>query len=206
MRTDAGEDFQAKLMGGDIAANDGDTGTSTAVAATTLTDSGKAWTTDQWRGHIVTSANRYGVILANTGTVLTIDKWYDPTTPATAAGSNPATGTYVIDYSGFPGAWVAVSENATAPALGDVSLTAELAGSGWDRRLAVFAHTNGVNTYTLTTTFTSADGTTRIIAKAAYFNSVRNATGQFMLFETLVSPTATLISGDAVTLTDTTTY
>lgn len=207
MRTNAGEDFQAKLMGGDIAANDGTTGTSTSTTATTLVHTGAGWTTDQWRGHIVTTANRYGVILSNTTDTLTIDRWYDPTNPSGASGSTPAAGVYVVDYSGFPAVWYAVTESATTPVDTMIDLTTELGpGSGWDRRLATYAHTNGVNTYTLTTTFTSADGTTRTLARSGIFNSQRNATGQYLMFTTLISPTAVLISGDAVTLTTTVTY
>jgi hypothetical protein len=205
MKTDIGDDHQAHVMGGDLAANSGDTGTSTAATATSLIDATKSWTTNQWTGHIVYSANRYGIVASNTGTTLTIDKWYDPTNPGGAAGSTPAAGVYVVGYGGFPGAWAGVTENATAPALGDTALAGELAGSGWDRRLCAWSHTAGANTYVLTTTFTSSDATTRVIAKAGFFNCSRIVAGNRMLFETLVSPTATLVSSDQLTLSDTVT-
>lgn len=202
-RVNSGIDLQAKALGGDVSANSGDTGTSTAVAATTLTDTGKAWTTDQWKGHIVNTGAVYGIVVSNTATILTIDKWYTPGSPGGAAATTPAVGVYVIGFAMYPSAWVGVTTDATAIAPGDTALTAELTGSGWDRRLCTWAHTAGVASYTLTTTFTSADGTTRTIAKAGFFSSARVVTGSILMFETLVSPTATLISGDQLTLTET---
>jgi hypothetical protein len=206
MKTDIGDDYQAHVMGGDLAANDGFAGTATSTTATTLVQTGAGWTVNQWAGHLVHTASRYGVIASNTSDTLTIDKWYDPSDPGGAAGSTPSgTSPYHIGYGGFPGAWCGVTENATAPAAGDVSLAGELAGSGWDRRLCAWAHTAGANTYVLTTTFTSADGTTRTPAKAGFFNGSRILTGLRMLFETLIVPTATLVAADQVTLTETVT-
>lgn len=94
--------------------------------------------------------------------------------------------------------YIALTENATAPASGDTTLTAELTGFGLQRQQATYAHTNGTTTVTLTKTFTSSDATTRVIAKGASFNASSTGT---MSFETLVSPTATLISGDSVAIT-----
>jgi hypothetical protein len=191
-------------LGGDVAANDGESGTATATAATTLTDGAKAWTTDQWAGHIVHVGAAYGVIASNVATVLTIDKWYNPADPGAAAASTPSgTSPYHISYGMFPAAWVGVSESVSAIGGTETTLTGELAGSGWDRRLCTWAHSAGVATYTLTTTFTSADGSTRTIGKAGFFNSSRVVTGAILMFLTLVSPTATLISGDQLTLTET---
>lgn len=72
------------------------TGTATAGASTTLTDSGKAWTTDQFIDYTVEITGGTGVgqsrrITANTGTVLTV---------ASAWDTNPdATSTYLISGS-----------------------------------------------------------------------------------------------------------
>ncbi len=205
-RPDMGEDYQSKALGGDTNANVGDVGTSTGVAATTLTDSGKSWTTDQWKGKIVASGNRYGVVRSNTGTVLTIDQWYDATSTSGGAGSSPATGAYVIIGAMFPARWMGVSTDVSALGGTETSLASELTGSGWDRRFCTWAHTAGVNSYTLTTTFTSADGSTRVIGKMGLFSSkVVDAGNSLMLFITLVSPTATMVSGDTLTLTETVT-
>lgn len=71
------------------------TGTSTAVGTTSMTLSTATWTTDQWKGYTVTTGAAMGLILSNTGTVLTIGSWRTPST--NALPSNPSTGTFVIN-------------------------------------------------------------------------------------------------------------
>ena len=77
-----------------------DSGTATAGAATTLTDSGKAWRTDEHKGRLVrtggTGGDQVKHISANTATVLTIGGLSGDfsTVPTTAT-------TYVI-YEGPP--------------------------------------------------------------------------------------------------------
>jgi hypothetical protein len=101
--------------------------------------------------------------------------------------------------------WVALTANATAPAAGDTTLTGEIAtaGGGLVRQAGTYAHTTGAASYTITATFT-ANGTDALpvtIAKRGIFDA---ASGGALVFETLVSPTATLsASGDSLTLTDT---
>lgn len=71
---------------------DTDSGTATAGAATTLTDAGKAWRTNEWANATVhttggTGSGQSRVITSNTATVLTVPAW----------GTNPdATTTYAI--------------------------------------------------------------------------------------------------------------
>lgn len=68
-----------------------DTGTSTGITTPaagtlpTMTDSGKAWTTDQWKGHVVEINGRSGMVVSNTATVLTVDAWIggSPASPNT---------------------------------------------------------------------------------------------------------------------------
>lgn len=199
MRVNSGNDLSGAALSGHVAT---DTGTSTGATATTLTDAGKAWATNAWIGRMVSTGGVYGIVLSNTATVLTIDRWYTPSTPGGSAGSTPSTGAYVILPGNAPAAWFAVTTDSTAPAATDTTLASELSGSGWSRRLGVFAQTAGVNSYTLTTTFTSADGTTRTIAKGAVF---AGQNGGRMLFETAISPTATMASGDTLALTETVT-
>jgi hypothetical protein len=103
--------------------------------------------------------------------------------------------------------WVAITANTTAPAAGDTTLTAEIttAGGGLIRKTGTYAHTGGTSTYTLTTVFTAngSDSLPVTIGKRGVFDA--SAAGN-MVFETLVSPTATLsASGDQLTLTDTVT-
>jgi hypothetical protein len=102
--------------------------------------------------------------------------------------------------------WVGITASATAPAAGDTTLTGEIttAGGGLIRQVGVYAHTIGTASYTITTTFTAngSDALPVTIAKRGIFDQL--ALGGTLVFEALVSPTATLnASGDSVTLTDT---
>jgi len=60
------------------------TGTASSVGTLTMTDSGKSWTTDQWKGYIVRNTTTFlaSMITANTATTLTfqadIDGYTDP--------------------------------------------------------------------------------------------------------------------------------
>lgn len=103
--------------------------------------------------------------------------------------------------------YIAVTANTTAPAAGDTTLTGEIAtaGGGLLRAQAVYAHTNGTSTYTLTKTFTAngSDSLPVTLGKIGVFNA---SSAGSMVFTTLISPTATLsASGDAVTITETVT-
>jgi hypothetical protein len=208
MKTNAGNDGQAAAMGGDLAGVTGST--TSAPTATTVTDSGASFGT--LTGHMVVMTSgtvAYGVITSNTGTVLTIDRWYAPASPNGAAVGPPTTGTYVVLPGQAPYWYMAITTDSTSPAATDTSLASEIvaAGSGCLRKQATFAHTTGVASYSLATTYTytATDQTfgSRAIAKMGVFNTLSGATGR-MQFETLVSPTATLTAtGDQLTITDT---
>jgi hypothetical protein len=80
-----------------------DTGTATGVAATTLTDTGKAWTVNQWSGWMVRRGTAWATVVSNTATVLTLDTptffesaWFDYRGKQVAV---PSTGTYQITTS-----------------------------------------------------------------------------------------------------------
>src|SRR5690349_13619930 len=86
LKVNQGYDAEVVGMFGDITAPPA-AGTSTGTSATTMTDSGAAWGTNAFKWHLVQCGNRIGVIQSNTGTVLTIDRWYDVTALGGAAGS-----------------------------------------------------------------------------------------------------------------------
>lgn len=202
-KTNSSYDMQAAQMGGDIM---GDSGTATATSATSMTDSGKAWTTNAWAGHVVVSAGVYGVIVSNTATVLTVDRWNAPATPGGAAGSTPGNVAYVILPGNAPAMFMAVSANTTAVTGTDTTLAGEIttAGGGLIRKICTYAHTASATTYTLSVTFTTtgSDSLPVTIGKIGIFQSVANAGKS--LFQTLLSPTATLsASGDQLSVTDT---
>ncbi len=199
LRTNAGIDWQARVMG-DYSSS---SGTSTSVTATTMTNSGAAWATNQWTGHVVVGANnRYGVVLSNTATVLTIDKWYDPAAPGGTAGSTPATGAYMILPGGIPHWWIALSTDTAAPAAGDTTLSSEITGSGLARALPTsYTHTTASNTYSIQKTFTATGTVT--VNKGAVFNA---STGGSMVFESAEPSPPTLAAGETLQQTITVTY
>lgn len=208
LKVNSGNDKEADALSQALGAQ----GTSTGAAATTLTDSGASWTVNAWAGHIVVAAATgagnqvYGTVLSNTATVLTIDRWTTASNPGGAAATTPgATTPYVIVPGNGPAFWMALTANATAAGAGDTTLTAEITtgGGGLIRKICPYAHTAGAASYTLTPVFTAngSDTLPVTIAKMGVFDAQN---GGRMLFETLVSPTATLsASGDALTLTET---
>lgn len=216
LKVNAGNDIQAALLGG---GQIDDTGQLTGATATTATKSGATWTTNQWAGcrvYATVSATQmvWGLVVSNTATVLTVDRWYTVNTPGGAAGSTPSTtGTYVIVGAGGPAAWfMGLTATATAPSATDTSLTGEVTSqpAGLVRKICPYAHTAGTNTYTLTPVFTIGGGDTSLpitVAQIGVFNSmVSSDTTTTMLFRTLLNATATLsASGDQLTVTETVT-
>lgn len=203
-KSNAGNDQQAKAMGGGVAL--GTTGTATATSSTSLTNSGASWTASGWIGQIVIAGSVYGVITANTSTVITVDRWYNPATPGGAAGSTPSgTTAYIIPPGGAPAIFHAITADATSPAASNTTLTGEIAtaSGGLVRKIATYAHTTSAASYTLTTTWTAnaSDVLPVTIAKLGNFTGM--GTGQ-MVFETLLNATATLSAvSDALTVTHT---
>jgi hypothetical protein len=204
VKPNAGIDSIANMLGNPL----GFTGTASATSATSLTSTG--FTASGYIGQIVVAGTVYGVITANTTTVLTVERWVNPASPGGAAGSTPgSTSTFTIVPGQAPAAFMALTANSSAAATGDTTLTGEIttAGGGLIRKLCSFAHTAGTATYTEAATFT-ANGTDSLpvtLAKVGMFPTLTGATG-IMVFETLMSAQATLTaSGDAVTNTQTVT-
>lgn len=110
------------------------------------------------------------------------------------SGTGIGTGTFA------PANYIGLTANATAPAASDTTLTGEIGSGTLVRVQATFAHTTGASTYTLTKTFTSDQ--TVVVAKIGVFNASSAGT---MVFETLLSATASLVSGDTLTVTETVT-
>lgn len=119
---------------------------------------------------------------------------------ASALGDRSGSRAAAADY-------LALTANVTTPALGDTTLTAEIAtaSGGLIRATATYAHTGGAATYTLTKTFTvnGNDSIPVTVGKAGVFNASSAGT---LVWETLLSATATLSAiGDALTITETVT-
>lgn len=202
MKVNSGNDLQTQQMGGDIV---GVTGTTTSSpTSTTATDSGKAWTSNQWKGHVIVMGGVFGVILSNTSTAVTVDRWYNPATPGGAAGSTPASGVYQILAGGAPAIFMGITADSGAASATDTTLPSEIttAGGGLVRKICAYAHTTGVAGYTLTAVYTAngSDSLPVTVAKMGIFTSLLS--GQ-MQFETLLSATATFnTSGDQLTVTE----
>jgi hypothetical protein len=225
-----GRDMVARAVGGDTL---GATGTATATGVTSLTDSGASFTASSGGppalgglvGHAVIAGSAspfvYGVIISNTGTVLTVDQWHSMTAPETVGSTPGSTAPYCILPGGLPAFYMGISIATRVFTAADTVLTNDgstvselwFSGGGLRRRLASWAHTNGTATYTLANTFTAngSDTLPQTIAKIGIFQHFVNATvttsnSGIILFQTLLSATATLsASGDNVQITDTVT-
>jgi len=146
----------------------------------------------------------YGVIVANSATVLTVDQWYDPTSTSGAAGTAPnGTCSYVVVPGQNPASYLAVTQNATAPSSSDTTLTAELTTADWARSPGTYAHTAAATTYTLVHLFTSTTSVT--INKEAVFGACNTTAGGVMPFESAEPSPPALVSGDTLSQTVTVT-
>lgn len=119
---------------------------------------------------------------------------------ASALGDRSGSRAAVADY-------IALTANSTNPAAGDTTLAAEIAtaSGGLIRAQAVYGHTGGAATYTLSKTFTANanDSLPVTVAKVGIFNA---SSGGTMPWSHLLSPTATLSAvGDSVAITETVT-
>jgi len=94
--------------------------------------------------------------------------------------------------------WIGLTANSASPGATDTTLTGEITGGTLARAKGIFAHTNGAATYTVTKSFTSDQTVT--VAKVGVFNA---ASGGTLCFETLLSSSVNLRSGDTVQITQT---
>lgn len=188
----------------------------TAPTATTYTTDGVNIPSNTVVGQYIVAGNRFAIIQSNTSaanSVLTVDRWYNPSSlpsnAGTAAASTPAAGVWMIPSGNAPFGYMGLTANAGAAADGTTSLTGEITtvGGGLIRQLATYAHTAAGATSTLTQTFT-ANGTDALpvtVAKIGVFQGVVQAASR-IFFETLINATATLTtSGDQVQITETVT-
>lgn len=205
-RVNKGVDMQSAEIGG---GNYGYGGTATATSPTSLTATGTPWVASAYIGQVVAAGSVYGVITANTTSVLTVDQWYNPATPNATPGSTPSsTTTFAILPGAAPAIFMGITTDTGTPVVTDTALASESStvGSGMLRKPATYAHTTSATNYTMTATYTytsTDNGTTRVYAKIGMFNTVAPVTG-IMQFESLLNFTASLsITGDAVTVTQT---
>jgi len=187
-------------------------GTATGSSSSSLTDSGASWGTTQFIGSLVVAAPAsgglvYANVISHTGTVLTVDRWYDATTPGGAAGTTPSTtGLYVIIPGQSPNMFMGISTNASAVGSGDTTLVGEITtvGGGLIRKIAALTHSASASTGTVVAVFTAngTDSLPAVVHKMGISNSLLSTV--INLLQTVLNADATLTtSGDQLTVTDT---
>jgi len=219
--------FQTLMGGGKV----GLTGAGTTSSTTTLSIS--SLTASAWIGYRIyvystSTGMTWGNIVSNTTSAVTVDQWYVPGTPGGAAATAPTTPwAFVIADGGVPSAWFAgLSTTNTATVHTDTSMsgeiivgspTGEASGGGLLRKLQTFTSTSAISTstYTESATWTvnandgpplpNGAGTGDTIYRVGYFSSaIASVSSIFMMFESLMSAPALLVlTGDALTATDT---
>lgn len=202
--TTVGRDLVAAALGA-AGVNNG-SNVATSMSATSLTDTGEAWTTDQFKGWTViaeetTNTPVQGHIGSNTGTVLTVDAW---TNADDSAGTTPGgTANYAI-YPTCRPRYMALTENAGAANAADTVLTGELTTGGASRALATYAHTPAAATFTLLKSY-SITATFPAIHKMGLFTASTATAAGILVFETVLNADASVINGDTLQVTDTVT-
>lgn len=199
-----GRDLVAASNG---AAGFGVSGTiATASSATSLTATGTPFTADQYKGWTViaeesTNAPVHGNIGTNSTSVLTVDAWR---TGDDTAGTTPgSTANYLILPTCRP-RWMGLTENASAAAAGNTTLTGEITTGGAARALATYAHTNDAATYTLQKAY-SITASFPAIHRMGLFTASTTTAGGIMVFESVLNADANVVNGDTLTVTDTVT-
>lgn len=202
--TNSGRDLVAAALGA-AGVNNG-TNVATGSSATSLTDTGESWTTDQFKGWTViaeesTNTPVQGHIGSNTGTVLTVDAW---TNADDSAGTTPGTTANYAIYPTCRPRYMALTENAGAASATDTALTGEITTGGASRALATYAHTGGTATFTLQKSY-SITASFPAIHKMGLFTASTLTAAGIMVFETVLNADANVISGDTLQVTDTVT-
>lgn len=202
--TNAGRDLLAAAFGAG-GVNNG-SNVATGSSATSLTDTGEAWTTDAYKGWTViaeegTNTPVYGNIGSNTGTVLTIDAWRNADH---SAGTTPGTTANYAIYPTCRPRYMGLTENASAASASNTALTGEITTGGLARALATYAHTGGTSTFTLQVSF-SVTASFPAVHRMALFTASNTTAGGIMVFETVLNADANVINGDTLQVTETVT-
>jgi hypothetical protein len=202
--TNGGRDLVAAALG--AAGVNNSTNVATGSSATSLTDTGEAWTTDQFKGWTViaeetTNTPVNGNIGSNSGTVLTIDAWRNADD---SAGTTPATTANYAIYPTCRPRFMGLTENAAAASATDTVLTGEITTGGASRALATYAHTGGTATFTLQKSY-SITASFPAIHKMGLFTASNTTAAGIMTYETVLNADANVVSGDTLQVTDTVT-
>jgi hypothetical protein len=200
--TTVGRDLLAAGLGNPT----GKDGAFTATSATSGTPAGGGMTTDQYKGWRVfspvtglTTAPVYGNIGSNSSTVLTVDGWWVGTSDTMTGTTPAATNGYHIQPSTIA-RFMGLTENASAASAASTVLTGEITTGGANRAKATYAHTPAAATYTLTNTF-SITASFPAIHRAGLFTAANTTAAGVLVFETVLSADANVVSGDSLAVT-----
>jgi hypothetical protein len=209
--TNIGRDVYHDWTGGRIYTQNGP---ATATSATSVTGTGSTWTASNLatpqlglvgaRVHMpvtgLTTAPVYGNIVSNTTSVITVDKWWNA---ADGTGTTPASTSGLIIGSGGLASvrFMALTADVGAASASDTTLAGEITTNGLGRALATYAHTYGASTQTLQKAF-SPSGTQTGIVKMGLFCCLSSAGADPVIFESTFT-SASVVSGDSLTVTDT---
>jgi hypothetical protein len=174
----------------------------TGASATSLTDTGEAWTTDLYKGWTViaeetTNTPVYGNIGTNSGTVLTVDAWKNADD---SAGTTPGSTCNYAIYPTFRPRYMGLTENAGAAAAGSTVLTGEITTGGCNRQVATPAHTAGTATGTLVKSY-SVTGSFPAIHKIGLFTASNTTAAGVLCYEVVLNADANVINGDTLAVT-----
>jgi hypothetical protein len=190
---------------GKVGANNG-ANVATGSSATSLTDTGETWTTDQFKGFIVvaeetTNTPVWANIGSNTATVLTVDAWKNADD---SAGTTPGTTANYFILPAGRARYMALSETAGSPVATEATLTGEITTGGCGRTLITYAHTAATATSTFVKSF-SVTASFPAIHRMALFTASNVTAGGIMVFQTALNADANVINGDTLQVTDTVT-
>lgn len=216
--TNIGRDWWSDSFGSAVSAG-GQGSPATASSATSFTATGTPWTASNLAtpqlglaGKVVifpitnlTTTPVMGIIVSNTTSVATVDKWWTPDLAGT--GTTPAsTSAFQILPGRGPGClFMAITTSATAANATDTALPTEITNNGGSRAKSTYAHTYGVATATHQLVY-SITGTLTAVHKMGLLPSSGAADASPLIFEAVLNQDATLGNGDTLTVTDTITY
>lgn len=200
-------DWQADLMSGSTYVGYQNVA-ATATTATTLTIGSSPWTVDAWKGHIVCAGPNsagagsvvWGVVISNTASILTVDRWYAASTPGGAAGTTPnATCSFQILPGQAPAWWMTLGETSAGSAASDRTIPNEITTDGLERAIwTTYTHTSGATSYVLQKVFTATG--THTVYRAGLLNAQNSGA---LPFESDLAVIATMASGDTLTINHT---
>lgn len=177
-RMSAGQAGQATAVGTAGTTASLPTGTSTATSATTLTDAGRAWITNQWTGAKITADGKSAIVASNTATQITVASW--------TGGTPASTSAYVIHALYDATQTWSTDEWAGAKVVCD-SKTGTVAS-------------NTANTLILTTDWSG--GTPTVVAYALIETELRTGKRAVAVLRFDHSGTNNFADGETITLTD----